>query len=491
MVRGRYRVGVSKTKTKEKIMMKKKVMPLSCLMAAAMLAGCGTAAPAVPEETTAPAVETAEAAQETAPADAAESEAAAVEKTAGVWQVEPCYNFDEIVPLYSEWDHTAGKNAADGLYAVRDGERWSLFSTKTGNIMMQDAAQQMPYLYGTNELSVWLDDEYYNYDNFAAMREKCEGLNAELQANGAEIEVLYDGVGGYANRWIYTEDGQIYYDLLGTYEFSGTPLVQVSDASALFGVRPATWDNEYRCYTVANGAPYAVARSDGSLLSSFRYKNVCMAGDELIAVEDTDGNWGYCDINGEEVIPCTYQAAMQAEGASEPIDYPFPDMSGVVVVQDADGARMALYTDGTVCIEAGRLSHITLGIYDDFSQDYDINFDYTDGKASASFDAAQAAAMEGSPYVLEVTDLTLKDDGTPDALSACTDCAVYIEFNEDGLPSFFAVAQEDVGYQITYTRTDDGRFVMDSAQCVYGYIYNHSAEPTNDFFTPTGEILYQ
>lgn len=118
MVRGRYRVGVSKTKTKEKIMMKKKVMPLSCLMAAAMLAGCGTAAPAVPEETTAPAVETAEAAQETAPADAAESEAAAVEKTAGVWQVEPCYNFDEIVPLYSEWDHTAGKNAADAREAA-------------------------------------------------------------------------------------------------------------------------------------------------------------------------------------------------------------------------------------------------------------------------------------------------------------------------------------------------------------------------------------
>ena len=47
-------------------MMKKKVMPLSCLMAAAMLAGCGTAAPAVSEKTTAPAAETAEAAQETA-----------------------------------------------------------------------------------------------------------------------------------------------------------------------------------------------------------------------------------------------------------------------------------------------------------------------------------------------------------------------------------------------------------------------------------------
>lgn len=99
-------------------MMKKKVMPLSCLMAAAMLAGCGTAAPAVSEKTTAPAAETAEAAQKTAPADAAESEAAAMEETAGVWKVEPCYNFDEIVPLYSEWDHTAGKNAADAREAA-------------------------------------------------------------------------------------------------------------------------------------------------------------------------------------------------------------------------------------------------------------------------------------------------------------------------------------------------------------------------------------
>lgn len=245
MVRGRYRVGVSKTKTKEKIMMKKKVMPLSCLMAAAMLAGCGTAAPAVPEETTAPAVETAEAAQETAPEETPAPESDLAEEK------------------------------AESLREFR-------FTT---------------------------------------------------------------GLGGANGDFLYDEDG--------------------------------------------------------------------------------------------------------------------------------------------------RLSHITLGIYDDFSQDYDIHFDYTDGKASASFDAAQAAALEGSPYVLEVTDLTLKDDGTPDTLSAYTDCVVYIEFNEDGLPSFFAVAQEDVGYRITYTRTDDGRLAMDSAQCVYGYIYNHSAEPTNDFFTPTGEILYQ
>lgn len=334
-------------------MMKKKVMPLSCLMAAAMLAGCGTAAPAVPEETTAPAVETAEAAQETAPADAAESEAAAVEKTAGVWQVEPCYNFDEIVPLYSEWDHTAGKNAADGLYAVRDGERWSLFSTKTGNIMMQDAAQQMPYLYGTNELSVWLDDEYYNYDNFAAMREKCEGLNAELQANGAEIEVLYDGVGGYANRWIYTEDGQIYYDLLGTYEFSGTPLVQVSDASALFGVRPATWDNEYRCYTVANGTwgiEYTTCQKCG-YHNWTRKGNVYVCdtcGNETTTVVSANGVKGYvgngaiAPIANKSAAPETrYATAKQAQDAADAREAAYA--AAVVAFQKQIAANEAAY----------------------------------------------------------------------------------------------------------------------------------------------------
>ena len=41
----------------------------------------------------------------------------------------------------------------------------------------------------------------------------------------------------FMNRWIYTADGQIYYELLGNFEFDGTPLAQVSDAPALFGVQ--------------------------------------------------------------------------------------------------------------------------------------------------------------------------------------------------------------------------------------------------------------
>lgn len=141
--------------------------------------------------------------------------------------------------------------------------------------------------------------------------------------------------------------------------------------------------------------------------------------------------------------------------------------------------------------EDGRLTHITLGIYDDFTKDYDIYIDYTDGKASAAFDEAQVATTVGTPFELKITNLTLKEDGTPDTLSAYVyESVAYIEFNEDGLPSYFAITQDDVGHLITYTRTEDGRLTMDSAQCVYGYMDNHIAEPVEDYDTVSGEVIY-
>ena len=147
-------------------------------------------------------------------------------------------------------------------------------------------------------------------------------------------------------------------DAYGLKEFDGTPLAQVSDAPALFGVQQAAWDNDYQGYTVDENALYAVADSAGNLLTDFQYQNVCMYGSDLIAVQDETGNWGYCDKSGNEVIPCVYQAEMDAQGLTGPIDYAFPDMSGIVVVQGADGAKSALYTDGTPCIEEGRFEDL-------------------------------------------------------------------------------------------------------------------------------------
>ena len=223
-----------------------------------------------------------------------------------------------------------------------------------------------------------------------------------------------------------------------------------------------------------------------SALASFTLLVGCGAA----PVEDTT------PAESAPVVPVVEKTAPETTPEAAPEETPAPQSD--TTEEKTESLREFRFTTGLsgangdfLYDEDGRLSHLTLGIYDDFSQDYDIQFTYTDGQATASFDAAQAAALEGSPYKLEVTDLTLNADGTPATLSAYTDCVVYIEFNEDGLPSYFAVAQEDVGYQITYTSTEDGRLTIDSAKCVYGYIYNHSAEPTNDFFTPTGEILYQ
>lgn len=134
--------------------------------------------------------------------------------------------------------------------------------------------------------------------------------------------------------------------------------------------------------------------------------------------------------------------------------------------------------------EDGRLTHITL-------DGFDIYIDYTDGKASAAFDEAQVNAMDDPHYILEIHEMTLKADGTIDTLYAyLPDVFVYIEFNEDGLPSYFTIAQDDLGHLITYTRTEDGRLTMDSVQYVYGYMDNHVAEPVEDYHTVSGEVIY-
>ena len=99
--------------------------------------------------------------------------------------------------------------------------------------------------------------------------------------------------------------------------------------------------------------------------------------------------------------------------------------------------------------------------------------------------------MDDPHYILEIHEMTLKADGTIDTLYAyLPDVFAYIEFNEDGLPSYFTIAQDDLGHLITYTRTEDGRLTMDSVQYVYGYMDNHIAEPVEDYHTVSGEVIY-
>ena len=149
-----------------------------------------------------------------------------------------------------------------------------------------------------------------------------------------------------------------------------------------------------------------------SALASFTLLVGCGAA----PVEDTT------PTESAPVVPVVEKTAPETTPEATPEETPAPQSD--TTEEKTESLREFRFTTGLggangdfLYDEDGRLSHITLGIYDDFSQDYDIHFDYTDGKASASFDAAQAAAMEGSPYVLEVTDLTLKADGTTRTVS--------------------------------------------------------------------------
>lgn len=335
-------------------MQTKLLSALSCLMAAVTLAGCGAAA-AQPEATPAPESAVTAPVEDPAPAETAEPAADEAPADTLTWRVEPQYAFDELVPLYSRGDRTAGYGTAEGFYAVRQGERWSLFTAEHG-LLLADRMVDQPYLYSPEYLSGWFADDpsETNYDLMDAF---CDGINGELRESGAAFEYLVGGIGGFGSQWIYTDTG-IYRSYLGNYEFEGTPLAEVTDAPALFGVQQAAWDDAYYGYVVDDGAMYAIADRDGNLLSGFEYRDVAMYGQDLIAVEDAAGSWGYCDSTGAVVIPCQYPALLRCGGSYEAVAMPYPEMSGLVVVADAEGRKLALAADGTVVIDAGQFEDL-------------------------------------------------------------------------------------------------------------------------------------
>lgn len=79
-----------------------------------------------------------------------------------------------------------------------------------------------------------------------------------------------------------------------------------------------------------------------------------MAGESLIAVKDAAGNWGYCDQSGALVIPCIYQPQMSLSIMNEIVEYPYADLSGMVVVKNQSGQKLVLDVYGNEIIPAGQ-----------------------------------------------------------------------------------------------------------------------------------------
>ena len=101
-----------------------------------------------------------------------EAVATAIPSTSNAnWKLPPQYDFDEMIPLFSRETHTAGYAAARNLYAVRKGERWSLFNAANCNAFLEDLSESIPYLYGEQELSIGVDDTY-DYQKLNALEEQ-------------------------------------------------------------------------------------------------------------------------------------------------------------------------------------------------------------------------------------------------------------------------------------------------------------------------------
>lgn len=271
------------------------------------------------------------------------------------WVIAPQYDFDEMQPIYSRQTHTIGFAGARGLYAVQQGESWSIFDADTGSILLQDVSQTMPYLYDEQELALFPTEADENDSNVVQRNQNT--LTQQLQAGGRALEAILFPNGSYAWLWEYS-DGQVEELNLCRYDSYTVPLAQASATNLL----PV-------CSMDADGdiMGYAVCGSEGSLLTDFVYRYAAMPGDSLIAVQDESGSWGYCDTAGALAIPCEYQSIFTVQeftsGEYEGyVQLPYADLGGTLVVKNINGQKQVLSIDGTQLVEPGQYEDLASAV---------------------------------------------------------------------------------------------------------------------------------
>lgn len=141
----------------------------------------------------------------------------------------------------------------------------------------------------------------------------------------------------------------------------------------------------------------------------------------------------------------------------------------------------------------GRLEHLSVtSRYNDFSEALDFLISYgEDGQATVTIDPEDAAAYEGTPFAPTVKTVETREDGSLELLQAYTDFGVWIEFDEEGLPTYLCAAQDDLGYLLTYRTDEEGHKALDTATFVYDHQIGHTDTPQEDTCTPEGSFLYE
>ena len=281
------------------------------------------------------------------------------------WAIQPAYEFEAVEPvadtaLMSPYTVTR-QPGETGYYLVKTGEGWGVLEVSSGETAAVGAFSQPPTICGLGHLYSPADASLQWEDKAAYDR-----FNAELEALGTSYR-LETGHGGGTTYFLADEAGAVTALSVSENGFNPRPLAELEDLPALLPVRRGgvVDDGDGGRMEIKNGGLYAVATSDGALLTDFVYENACMATDEAIAVCE-EGKWGYLDASGREIIPCEYDPfwGVAWEWSEETGEqqvaatgvWPAPFTEGCVVVKK-DGATGVLKADGSWLLKPGEAEH--------------------------------------------------------------------------------------------------------------------------------------
>ena len=173
------------------------------------------------------------------------------------------------------------------------------------------------------------------------------------------------GVTDTTMRRLCAQHGAVSAVSLGEGSAVQRPLAEIEGLPGLIPVQKGALvpDEEGWAQIVTEGEGlFAVATSDGELLTDFVYENACMGTGEAIAV-CKEGRWGYVDASGSEIVPCEYEPFWgvrwewnEAAGKNEPVTgvYPAPFTGGCVVVKKG-GETGVLKAGGSWLLKPGEV----------------------------------------------------------------------------------------------------------------------------------------
>ena len=342
--------------------MKKQFAALAAVLALC-LAGCGAADPGSAAHS---------APGQSAPGQSALSQSMpsqSVPDTLGgmEWAIQPAWEFEAVEPVADTATLDAGvvsdRPGEAGYYLAKTAAGWGVLNTADGTLAAEGAFATQPTRCSKGHLyDPGLSDAGREYSP-----EEIQALDAALEAIGTSYRMEV-GHGGGACFLLANEAGAVSAVHFSEVGMSLRPLDQEEGLPGLVPLQQGALRDDWAGaepvsrsdFVLEHEGRFAVASSDGRLLTDFVYENACMGTSEAIAV-CREGRWGYVDASGSEIIPCEYDPFWgvawqwdQETGMSEPVAgvYPAPFTEGCVVVKQG-GRTGVLRADGSWLLEMG------------------------------------------------------------------------------------------------------------------------------------------